>query len=120
MLYELIAKSSSNDGCYNITIYKKGSGIRISCNCMAGSVGAGVMCKHVVAIITGEFGKIIDTSDPKNEKAFDAHDFINKSGIKDKYTSLASELDLLKKSFKLNEKEIKSKINGLLRASLNN
>ncbi|MEC5321130.1 hypothetical protein VSX61_19680 [Brenneria populi subsp. brevivirga] len=118
MLYELVAISSDGESQYKITISKRGEKIRLSCTCMAGSVGAGVMCKHVVAVITGEFGKIIDVKNPRNAKATEAHEFINKCEIKDKYQKLLKELELLRKQFKVDEKQIKTNINGLLRTEI--
>ncbi|OKP27586.1 hypothetical protein [Serratia fonticola] len=112
MIYEILAKSSNGDDNYEIKVSDESGNLEIECTCMAGMMGT--MCKHRIAVITGDFGKIIDIHDPENSGATQAAELIAKHGVKAEYLVYAKELDDLKKRFKAEEKAIKMRINALV------
>lgn len=111
MIYELLAKSSSGNDNYQITVSDENGNLEIECTCMAAAMGT--MCKHRIAVITGVFGKIIDIDIPENSGAKQASELIAKHGVRTHYLEFAKELDDLKKRFKAEEKTIKMRINTL-------
>lgn len=111
MNYKILANSSNGDVFYEINVNNVDGTFAISCNCKAGEMG--MMCKHRVAVITGEYGKIIDIENPENFTVKDATKFIADQGITERYLTLTKELIELQKRFKADEKAIKLQINKL-------
>lgn len=112
MRYEISARSSKEGIYYEVTVHEKNGDIKIDCTCVAADIGN--MCRHRVAIITGDYKGVIDNDDPDLEDAVKATKLLRESGFQDKYLALAQELDALKKRFKKDEKSIKLKINALV------
>lgn len=111
MIYELLALSSSGDSIYDLIVSDENNKFKIKCNCVTAEMG--IMCKHRIAVITGNYGRSIDTTFPENKDARLATELIASHGITQKYLWLTKELENVKRQFKLEEKAIKIMINAL-------
>ncbi|MFV0828213.1 hypothetical protein ACNHQI_18575 [Klebsiella quasipneumoniae] len=108
MEYKFSALSSNKTDRYEVVVFEIAGQIGITCDCPAT-----VLCKHTVSLITGTPDLIfpLDLNDAKELQL--AMAAIKQHGIPEKYNSLNTELDDLKKEFKKREKNIKTQMYNL-------
>lgn len=108
MEYKFSALSSNKTDRYEVVVFEIAGQIGITCDCPAT-----VLCKHTVSLITGNPDLIFppDLNDAKELQL--AMTAIKQHGIPEKYNSLNTELDDLKKELKKREKNIKTQMYNL-------
>lgn len=108
MEYKFSALSSNKIDLYEVVVFEVAGQVGISCDCPAT-----VLCKHRVALITGETEGIFPPELNKPNEIKAALEIIKNSGIPKKFDSLNSELDVIKQEFKKQEKGIKRQLSLL-------
>lgn len=108
MEYKFSALSSNKIDLYEVVVFEIAGQVGISCDCPAT-----VLCKHRVALITGETNSIFPPEFNKLNEIKAAVEIIKNSGIPKRYDALNSELEVIKQDFKKQEKGIKRQINML-------
>jgi hypothetical protein len=108
MEYKFSALSSNKIDRYEVVVFEFAGQVGISCDCPAT-----VLCKHRVALITGETDSIFPPEFNESHEIMAAVEIIKNSGIPKRYDALNSELDGIKQEFKKQEKGIKRQLSML-------
>ncbi|WP_133159675.1 SWIM zinc finger family protein [Lelliottia aquatilis] len=108
MEYRFSALSSNKIDRYEVFIFNISGKTGITCNCPAT-----VLCKHIAALITGNSGSTFPTDINDPQALSSAISEIKMSGLTEKYNTLNTELDGLRKEFKEQEREIRSRLKAL-------
>ncbi|ENA1775765.1 TPA: hypothetical protein U5D43_002838 [Yersinia enterocolitica] len=108
MEYTFSALSSNKTDLYKVNVFEVANQIGISCDCPAT-----VLCKHRVALITGNTDSIFPTEFNNPLELEAAVKLIRSSGLPDKFDALNSELEEIKQEFKRQEKGIRRQLSAL-------
>lgn len=108
MEYKFSALSSNKTDLYEVVVFEVAGQVGISCDCPAT-----VLCKHRVALITGETDSIFPPEFNSPHEIMAAVEIIKNTGIPSRYSALNSELEVIKQEFKKQEKGIKRQLSML-------
>ncbi len=88
---ELIFKmQGSGKNIYTVSIVRDDDGIFMNCNCPAGRFNDGSLCKHRLAILSGDDSKLINVDHQQFDRIKEIINDFNKDGVLDKYIELSS------------------------------
>lgn len=112
MKIDLLAVSSDGSGRYKVTLYDESGVINLICNCYAGDMGT--LCRHRIALLTNKTRGIFYAKDNEQDNLTLAVDILERSGLSQKYRTLANQLEELEKQYKVDKKHLKSQMNNIL------